>query len=98
MDFLDGSQVMLSMYETYKSGKGDQINEKSFKKIKKHYTDVLMAGVVKPCLTRDENEVDKIHINEMFNDWDMCSKVFDEIITLTYGKKKAQNFFQSLMS
>lgn len=88
MDYLEGQKVMISTYQTYED-KRKSPSESSMKKVKGHITDVIMAGVVKPALSRKEEE-GKIHVDEIFRDWDLAGYLYDEILCLTYGKKKVK--------
>lgn len=94
VDFLDGSKVLLNEYQLYEVGRkasdGDsQAIDKQMKKLKKHFIDVFMCGVVKPALTRKpDKEPEKIGVEEMFVDWGMANNLYEEIIDFSYGKKK----------
>lgn len=79
LDHLDGSKVMLQAYDIHKT-KGQEA-EISPKKIKEHFADVIIAGVVNPKIDRDTAE-------KMLNDWELVNKLYEEIISYTYGKKK----------
>ena len=89
-NYLDGSQSILKLYDIYSRPKitNDSFDINAFNKLKKHYADVLLGAVLKPSLTRDENCGDKICINEIFNDWDLANKLYEAIISFSYGKKK----------
>jgi hypothetical protein len=86
--FLDGSRVMVQVYDTYRSKKGDAaaINIAE-KKIREHLSEVIVAGSVSPKFTHKE-EADGIYVNELFKDMDIANKLYEEILALTYGKKK----------
>jgi hypothetical protein len=90
IDYLNGSKVLWNHFSTYEDL--NKINKDqvvvSDKKIREHYIDVLMSGVVKPELTRDQKDETKIHINEVFKDYKMVEKLYSEIINYTFGKKK----------
>ncbi len=89
LDHLTGSKVMLQAYDVLKMGNIDrnQDEEVSQKKIKEHLKDVLLAGVVEPNLVT--KEADKgIQIESVFVDMDLVNKLYAEIISFTYGKKK----------
>ena len=53
LNFLDGSNVMLQTFDTYKAGK-EQNREISEKKIRDHVAQVLVAGVAEPKLSHKE--------------------------------------------
>ena len=88
LNYLDGSKSMLQVFETYRVGKGAQ-DELTDKKVKEHFSHVLYAGVVSPKLSLKE-EPDKILIERLFVDWDMVTKLYEEIMFFTYGKKKVK--------
>lgn len=79
LDHLDGSKVMLQYYDVHKTKNQD--SEISSKKIKEHFEDVLLAGIVSPS-------VNKEIVDKMMNDWGLVNKLYEEIMTFTYGKKK----------
>lgn len=86
--FLDGSKVMMQYYDVYKVGKSEkqdvQIAEK---KIREHFSEVIVSGCVSPKLSHKEEE-GSICVNELFKDMDIVNKLYEEIIGFTYGKKK----------
>jgi len=88
LDYLNGSKVMLQIFDTYKNTPQNQINESHIKKVKEHYRDVLMAGIVKPVLSRNKDDGTKIFVDEVLDNWEMATKVYEQIIAFTYGKKK----------
>ena len=59
----------------------------SFDKLKDHYKSIFFKSVVKPKLS-EKDEVDAVCVDELFNDWDMCNKLYEEIFKLSFGKKK----------
>ena len=58
LNYLDGSKTMLQLYDTYKAvGPTDRVAlEASHKKVREHYRDVILAGVVSPKLARKKDE------------------------------------------
>lgn len=94
MDFAEGSQVVLKLFDTVKNGNdsltlSNDPNQQmqQVKKIKKHWSELFMAGVVKPKLLLVDGP-DGVCVDEIFRDWDMASKLHDSIYEWTYGKKK----------
>lgn len=85
LDYLNGSKVLKQTYDTYKTD--NKVSESSMNQIKEMYTDVILASVIKPKLTRKEGD-EGIHIEEVFRDWDMASELYSQIMSYTYGKKK----------
>jgi len=88
MDHLEGSKVLTTTFRTYEQKK-QELAEKDTKKIKSHFSDVFLAGVVKPILSRD-GAGETIDVNEIFKDWDMAYKLYSEIQKHTHGKKKVK--------
>lgn len=89
LDHLDGSKVMMQAYDIYKVGNVSQVNEASEKKIKEHFSQVLVAGVVSPPLSFKEGGPE-ICVDRIFVDWELVNELYTEIMTLTYGKKKVK--------
>lgn len=91
MDHLEGSKVMVQMYQTYEEKRAQEksnlATNTNLKKVKSHLIDVILAGTIKPKLSRKE-ETSKIHIDELFNDWEIAEALYGEIMAHTYGKKK----------
>jgi len=92
LNYLDGSKAMQASYAEYELTKANMNNaEKDVKKIKKYLIDVFMSAVVKPKLTRKNDDgSDQILVDDLFNDWSLVEKLHDEIMSFTYGKKKTQ--------
>ena len=88
IDHVKGAQVMMQVYDQYKTGNAvktpSEVNEK---KIKEHYSQVLVAGVVHPRLKHKEDQPG-IMVDDLFVDWEIVNKLYEEIMTLSYGKKK----------
>lgn len=91
MDYLNGSDALRGIYDTYKTTKGNEesLDPGMHKKMVKHLTDVFMSAVISPKLTRKDDGV-SVCIDELFNDWDMVNALYEQIINYTYntGKKK----------
>jgi hypothetical protein len=87
LDYLDGSKAAIQTFELYSSGKGNQIDEVNMKKVKEHYADVLLAGVVTPKMSR-KDDGSGFYIQDLFNDWDLVERLYQEVMKYTYGKKK----------
>lgn len=89
LNYLEGSKIIQQSYDLYKSGKGEQPNEVSEKKIKEFFSQFLVAGVVNPKLSfKDDGS--GIFVEKLFVDWDMCMQLYSEIMLFTYGKKKTK--------
>ncbi len=89
--YIDGSQTMLQEYDTYKLGPKPSNNEdlkKQIEKTKEHYRDVFMASVVEPKLKRKSADPEGLLVDHLFTDWEFATELYQEILYLTYGKKK----------
>ena len=94
MDYLEGQKVMQEIFSTYKTQtekdrqvKVDSALSKNVEKIKSFMTDIIMAGVVKPELSRKKDDEGKIHVDEIFEDWLLAQELTKTILNNTYGKK-----------
>lgn len=92
LDYLDGSRVMQKAYETYeqsrKSSK-DSMPEGLSKKVKDHFRDVFLAGVVEPKLARKNSPASEdVWVDELFVDMELCNALYAAIYDFTYDKKK----------
>ena len=88
MAYLDGSNVLKQLHNTYEEKIAQEKAEVSFTKLKKHYSDVFLAGVIKPKISRQEED-GAVQVDEIFRDWPMAHELYNQIQILTYGKKKA---------
>ena len=93
LSFLDGSKVMLQEFDTYKLKKVEDlpsITEGVLRKMKEHYIDVLMAGVVSPKLVRKKEDAvgSAIFVDHLFTEWDLAQELYVAVVEFTYGKKK----------
>lgn len=89
-DFANGSQVMLSQYQTYEDAKVQKSNsnvESELKKVKDHYRDVILASVVEPKLARKEGEEGML-VDNLFTEQELIEGLYGQILLYTYGKKK----------
>lgn len=89
LDYLDGSKIIQQSYEIYKTGKVDQTPDVNEKKVKEFFSQFLVAGVVNPKLSLKDNG-EGIFVERLFLDWDLCMKLYSEIMFFTYGKKKTK--------
>ncbi len=87
LDHTRGAQVMMQTFDIHKTASAKTPDIQSDKKIREHYVQVLMAGVVHPRLKMKAEDVG-ILVDDLFVDWDIISKLYSEIMTFTYGKKK----------
>jgi hypothetical protein len=93
LDYLEGARVMQEIFSTYKTSEQkkamDKMMVQNMEKAKSYMTDVIMAGVVKPQLTRDiTKNPELIDINDVFNDWVLAQDLCKAIMDYTHGKKK----------
>jgi len=92
LDHCTGAKVCSAIYDTYKVGNDvSTLENMNFDKIKSHYIDVLMAGIVSPEFSRVRGVEGKIHIENLLTDWSLASEIYGEIMAYSYGKK---NFAQ----
>ena len=106
MDYLTGAKALHKIYDTYnrdKSPTGD-FSEKDAEKVKNHYRDTLMAGVVSVrCLGREleptRKAVDagehKLPVDHLITNWGLAEELYLAIVTFTYGKKKLRQILLS---
>jgi hypothetical protein len=91
LDHCTGAKVCSAIYDLYKVGNDTaSLENVNFDKVKNHYTDVLMAGIVFPEFSRTKDE-GKIPVENLLTDWDLASILYGEIMAYSYGKK---NFSQ----
>jgi hypothetical protein len=87
LDWMDGSKVMLSVFEEYKVSP-EKMNAESTHKIKSHYVDMFMSSVVLPKLKRKESDTEGLWVDHIFTNWEIANQLYTEICNYTYGKKK----------
>lgn len=92
IDYFNGSKSVIQFYDTYKQ---PDVNDPGFannlSKVKDHFADVILAGVVEPKLSRKKGE-DGIPIENLFTDWGLAGDLYGAIMEYTYGKKKLKTF------
>lgn len=91
MNYIDGSKVLIQAFDTHKT-KGQKkaaLEQATSNKVQSHLSDVIIAGVVNPKLCRPGDK-DGISVDEIFTDWGLAYDLYNEILTFTYGKKKAR--------
>jgi len=90
-DHMSGSNSLKAEYDVYKVAENetDAKNRNLEKKMKIHYRDVLCAGIVVPFITR-KKEDSGTHVDELFKNWELADRLYEEIIDFTYGKKKVK--------
>lgn len=90
LSHLDGSKVLIQSYDTHKTegAKAAAALGVSENKIKSHYADILLAGVVSPKLVKDPEDKSGLCVDRLFVDWSMVEELYAQIMILTYGKKK----------
>jgi hypothetical protein len=85
LDHLDGSKLMLQSFDTYRTGVTKDPDMVT-KKIKEHYAEVICAGLVSPRVHLKKGE--GIPVDDLFHDWEIANKLYEEIYLLAYGGKK----------
>jgi hypothetical protein len=88
-NYLDGSKVMLQVFDTYKAGGNVPSQDPKIEKIKEHYRDVFMASVQEPKLTRKQGVKGELFVDHLFTEWDLAHRLYSHIIEYTYGKKNS---------
>jgi hypothetical protein len=92
---MKGLKVMRSTFDLYRlKGGSQELSDGEAKKIREHYRDVFLSGVVRPKLSREDGE-DSVFVDEIFLDQDMTEKLYMEIMYHTYGKK---NLISSILT
>lgn len=92
LDHLTGARVMLEMYELYKAG-DKKVSLQSGEKIKTHYRDIIMSGVMYPKLCRKKDDKEGgVWVEGILNNWGFTSQLYDAIVLFTYGKKKIAQY------
>ena len=86
IDHMTGAAVLKQTFDIYKTG-DQKMDEASEKKIRKHYSEVFVAGVVYPSLSFKEEE-GKMCVEKLFFDWAIVGQLYNSIMEFTYGKKK----------
>lgn len=87
LNYLDGSKVLMQVFDTYKAG-GDPPSSASEKKMREHMAQVIVAGVVRPKLSL-KTDGETVCVDELFADFEMAVEVYNQVLEFTYGKKKA---------
>lgn len=91
-NYLEGSKVLLTTYDTYKT-KDQQAEaadgKMSVAKAKAHMIDILMAGVVEPQLSR-KLEDGKTFVEYLFTEPELAAGLYQAIVEFTFGKKKVR--------
>ena len=86
-DYLDGSESVLQFYKTYTVG-DKAAADFNAKKLQKLYSSVFMAGIVEPKLKRKKEDPEGIYVGNLFTEWELAQKLYEQIFIFTYGKKK----------
>jgi len=95
LDYLAGYKAIQQMFGVYqKEVKPAEMGDHEVKKIKEHYAHVFSAAVITPKITVKLPEPGQpgLWSEALFNNWDICQRLYDEIIQFTYGKKKRMFF------
>jgi hypothetical protein len=91
LDHLEGAKVLQKSYDTYKVEResGKDIESVVQKKVREHYADVILAGVVSPKIKRKQDDPSgEYWVQDLFQNWDLVENLYSEILEFTYGKKK----------
>ena len=90
IDYLAGFKAVNMVYDTYKTKPDLLPSDSSINKLKEHYTDVFMAAVVSPELSRN-GEGEALSVAALINAWDVSEALYKAIMEHTYGKKKLRS-------
>jgi hypothetical protein len=90
LDYLSGAKVMAQTFDIYKAAleQGNKELPTSWKKVEEHVSDVILAGVVSPRISRVKDDDTIILVQDLFNDWEMAAALYEQIMTFTNGDKK----------
>lgn len=110
LEYLAGTSALQRVYDIYSKpiDKSLPVDQAQIERVKAHYIDVFMAGVVKMndlILTRKQVDPleynEKLKVDHLLTDWSLAEELYYKIIEFTYGKKKLSQFNsrrQSLLS
>lgn len=94
LNYIDGSKVLVKTYDTHKTAAAKAAAPvMSEKELKRHYTDILVSGVVEPKLVyekTDPNDKSTFLVTDLFIIPDLVGVLYNEIMYFTYGKKKVK--------
>lgn len=93
LDYLEGSNALRMVFDTHQKTpdtlENVEMRAKQANSIKGHWSEVFMAGVVKPALKKSKDDPGEgLPIDHLFTNWDLCARLYAEIIEYSYGKKK----------
>lgn len=103
MHHMMGAQVLHKCYELYgRPGKpADMVNEGMIEKVKVHYRDTFMSGVVSmrsrgvelmPARLEAEVKAGEVFVDNFMTDWSLAEELYMAIVEFTYGKKNFRQF------
>lgn len=100
LDYMKGAHVMTKYYETYGKPGVAALGAPSdgmIEKVREHYKDVLMCGVVTVRLNGKEYTPSRkdtvageftLKVDNLMTDWTLAEELYAAILEFTYGKKK----------
>ena len=91
IDYLAGYKALSSSFDLYGSDAGKSVDALTSDKIKKHYIEIFTASVISPKLKRKNDESEGLYVDALFNNWDICERLYMSIMEFTYGKKKLKS-------
>jgi hypothetical protein len=102
IDFISGAKALQMHFDTYRTANESQrmdllVSNKN--KIQDHYRDVIMASVVEPKLCYKKEDANDgtngkemiTWVDDLFTDWGLVNELYEQIMMLTYGKKKLKS-------
>lgn len=90
--YMDGSNAIAQIFQTYEQKR--EMSDPNIDKLKSHYRDVLLNGVIEPKLVRKQEDAvnGATFVDNLFTDWNLANGLYAAIIEYTYGKKKTLFF------
>lgn len=94
LDYMAGYKVVAKCFDIYsKEDSQAQADLTNIDKIKKHYADIFSLAVISPRIARKEGE-EGLQAEALLMNWDIAEKLYEEIISFSYGKKKIQQLMK----
>lgn len=93
LDFADSRETMQNTFDIRtvdgrKPPLTEDLTKQQRKAIRMHYRDVILSCIVKPKISVKEEE-GSVCVDEILNNWELTTELYLEIMSYSYGKKKA---------
>lgn len=89
LHYLEGSKIIQQTYALYRSGKKENLEDVSQKKVVEFFSQFLVACVESPKLSLTKDGPG-LFVEDLFVDWEMILGIYEEVMLFTYGKKKTK--------